>query len=92
MMNEVAERLRHIIDNHGPSAVAIYAGTKVVTNPTIGVLCSSFVDAIGSPMRFTSDTIDQAGKHVAKGCTASGWADRRPLTSRMPHSYWALTP
>lgn len=67
LLTEVADRLQGLIDTFGPNSVAIYTGTKAAATPTAGVLCQSFLDVIGSTMRFTSDTIDQPGKHVAKG-------------------------
>ncbi len=62
---EVAQRLRAIIDEHGPRAVAMYAGTNVLPYPTSAITANAFMRAIGSPMFFTSNTIDQPGKQIA---------------------------
>jgi len=64
-LDEVAERLRRIVDEDGPRAVAAYMGTAVVAYPAAGPLAKSFLDALGSPMYFTPGTIDQPGKFIA---------------------------
>ena len=56
-----------IIDEHGPRSVACYKGTCASRNPATGALLTAWMDAIGSPMRFDSNTIDQPGKAVALG-------------------------
>jgi anaerobic selenocysteine-containing dehydrogenase len=66
-MDEVADRLRSIIAEHGPRSVAVYAGTKLTQSPPAYPLSEAFMDAIGSRMRFTANTIDQPGKAIAKG-------------------------
>src|SRR5258708_37146058 len=37
-----------------------------VSSPVTGPMLQGFMQAIGSPMRFDPDTIDQSGKQVAK--------------------------
>lgn len=65
-MDEVADRLRAIIARHGPRAVAIYMGTNSLPYPA-GTACSfALLNAIGSPMFFTSNTIDQPNKQIAQ--------------------------
>jgi anaerobic selenocysteine-containing dehydrogenase len=65
-MDEVAARLRRIVDEHGPRSVAIYSGTAASRNPAARPVLNAFMDGIGSPMRFDSNTIDQPGKAVAQ--------------------------
>ena len=62
---EVADRLAGIIDAHGPRAVAFYNGTHGYNNFLTTAFAFSFMEAIGSPMLFTSVTIDQPGKAVS---------------------------
>jgi len=66
LMDEVAERLEQIVRRYGPKAVASYTGTMIVASATIRPMLGALMDAIGSPMRFDSDSLDQIGKHVAK--------------------------
>jgi anaerobic selenocysteine-containing dehydrogenase len=73
-ISEIAERLRGILDTHGPRSVALYTGTSSPKCPAAGPLADAFMDAIGSPMRFTSNTIDKPGKAIARGLHGSWMA------------------
>ncbi len=64
-MDEIAEKIQAIVAEHGPRSVAIYAGTGQVSSPVAPSVAVSFLMALGSPMHFTSSTIDQPGKHIA---------------------------
>lgn len=64
-IDEVAARLRAIVDEHGPRSVAVYTGTCASRNPAAKPVLLAFLRALGSPMRFDSNTIDQPGKAVA---------------------------
>ncbi len=64
-MDEVAQKLKRIIDEHGPRAVATYAGTYIFTYPATQPVSTAWMNAIGSNMMFTSNTIDQPGKSIA---------------------------
>jgi anaerobic selenocysteine-containing dehydrogenase len=64
-LDEVASRLRAIIDDSGPRAVALYTGTGAGFYPAAGETARSLWSALGSPMTFTPATIDQPGKYVA---------------------------
>ncbi|MEO5840643.1 MAG: molybdopterin-dependent oxidoreductase [Acidimicrobiales bacterium] len=65
-IKEIAARLDAIIAAHGPRSVAIYTGTAGSRNPAGRPMLNALMDAIGSPMRFDSNTIDQPGKAVAQ--------------------------
>jgi anaerobic selenocysteine-containing dehydrogenase len=62
---EVGDKLKDIIAKHGPRSVAIYVGTYGYNNFASNSFGYAFMDAIKSPMIFTSVTIDQPGKGTA---------------------------
>lgn len=64
-MDEVAERVREIVAEHGPRSVALYPGTYSGPHPASIPAGVGFMLGIGSKMVFTSAAIDQPGKHVA---------------------------
>lgn len=64
-LDEVAERISLILERHGPRSVAYYTGTYSAAHPATFPVLNAWMDAIDSPMRFTSNTIDQPGKAVA---------------------------
>lgn len=64
-IEEIAERTKAIVAAHGPRSVALYIGTFGYNNFANQGFALAFMDAIGSPMVFTSVTIDQPGKGVA---------------------------
>ncbi len=61
-LDEVADRLRAIIDEHGPRAVATYNGTYAFQNSAALAYSRAWHDALGSPSYYTSVTIDQPAK------------------------------
>ena len=61
-LDEVADKLRQIIDEHGPRAVATYNGTYAFQNSAQLAFSRAFHDALGSPSYYTSVTIDQPAK------------------------------
>ncbi len=64
-LDEIARRLTELVDAHGPRSVATYAATYAFPYPAGGAMANAFMDALGSPMRFVSGSIDQPGKPVA---------------------------
>jgi anaerobic selenocysteine-containing dehydrogenase len=66
-LDEIAERISGILERYGPRAVAYYTGTYSAAHPATFPVLNAWMDAMGSPMRFTSNTIDQPGKAVALG-------------------------
>jgi anaerobic selenocysteine-containing dehydrogenase len=64
-MDEIAERLRAIVDEHGPRAVAMYVGTYSGPHPASIPFAVAFLMSLGSRMFFTASTIDQPGKSIA---------------------------
>jgi anaerobic selenocysteine-containing dehydrogenase len=64
-MDEIAAKLRDLIETHGPRSVAFYVGTNCLPYPGSPLMASAFIRAIESPMFFTANTIDQPGKQIA---------------------------
>jgi anaerobic selenocysteine-containing dehydrogenase len=64
-LDEIGARLRAILAEHGPRAVATYSGTAAYMNGATYPVVRAFHAAIGSPMNFTSLSIDQPAKIVA---------------------------
>ncbi len=63
-ISEMADRLRAIVDEHGPGSVALYNGTYALAPPA-SMLAGAFMNALGSPMTFSCGSIDQPGKFLA---------------------------
>jgi len=72
---EIAARVGMIVEQHGPRSVALYFGTGSMSfMPAIGVAVG-WMQAIGSPMIFTANTIDKPGAQIAQaahGCWPAG--------------------
>lgn len=64
-LDEVAAKIRQIVDSHGPRSLALYGGNGVLGHAAGNVVASRLWRAIGSPMTFSSATIDQPGKPIA---------------------------
>ena len=64
-LDEIAERLREIIDEHGPRSVASYTGTGGYQNSVAVPAARAFHRGIGSRSFYTSVTIDQPAKATA---------------------------
>jgi anaerobic selenocysteine-containing dehydrogenase len=64
-MDEVAERLRRIVDESGPRAFAAYLGTMSGGTTPADPFVASLLEAVGSKMKFTPATIDKPGKSLA---------------------------
>jgi anaerobic selenocysteine-containing dehydrogenase len=62
---EVAEKLKAIVARHGPRSVAVFAGSFCVQNTLTNTFTLAFWEALGSPMYFTPEPIDQPGKPIA---------------------------
>jgi anaerobic selenocysteine-containing dehydrogenase len=75
-LDEIADQIKQIIAVHGPRAVALYVGTGMGKSVPAFALADSFMEGIGSSMRFSANTIDQPGKQIAKGL----------------HGYWMAPP
>jgi anaerobic selenocysteine-containing dehydrogenase len=66
-LDEIAEIMRGLLDRYGPRSLAMYIGTQAAQSAPVFPLSRSLFDALGSPMIFSANTIDQPGKQVAAG-------------------------
>src|SRR5438067_1667287 len=65
VVDEIADRLRDVVDRHGPNAVAIYIGTSSAAYPAMGSVAAALLTALGSKMIFSAASIDQPGTRIA---------------------------
>jgi anaerobic selenocysteine-containing dehydrogenase len=80
-IDEIATRVQRILDEHGPRSVAIYTGTYSFPYPAAAPVAFAWMNAIRSPMRFTSATIDQPGKMIAPALHGNWMAGAHPFES-----------
>jgi anaerobic selenocysteine-containing dehydrogenase len=64
-LDEIAVKLKAILDRHGPDSVAIYTGTLFYQLPQTAAMATAWMDALRLRLRFSSGTIDQPGKQIA---------------------------
>jgi anaerobic selenocysteine-containing dehydrogenase len=79
-MDEIAQALAAIIERSGPRAVALYNGTKAWANVGYG-LSRSWLDGIGSPSLYTTVTIDQPAKSMARALHGGWMAGHQDIAS-----------
>ncbi len=63
-LDEIAEQLMTLINQHGPRSMASYCGTATFQNAAAQPVIRAFHRATESPSFYTSITIDQPGKLV----------------------------
>ena len=66
-LDEIAEKLRGLIDTKGPRAVASYCGTHSFQNSAQLAVAKGWHKGLKSPSFYTSVTVDQPAKFVAMG-------------------------
>ena len=65
VLDEIAAKVGQLIRDHGPRSIALYTGTYSFPYPAGTAMAGAFMKAIGSPMQFSSGSIDQPGKPMA---------------------------
>ncbi|HKR89629.1 MAG TPA: molybdopterin-dependent oxidoreductase [Phenylobacterium sp.] len=66
-LDEIAEKIRRSIEQHGPSSVALYIGTAGYRKSFNLSMAKQFMGKIGSPSVFSTMTIDQSAHWVVDG-------------------------
>ncbi len=76
-IHEIGERLTTIVERYGSQAVALYFGTSL--NSCLGAVtfASAFMNAIGSSLQFSTNTIDKGGRDVAAALHGTWMAPRQ---------------
>jgi anaerobic selenocysteine-containing dehydrogenase len=64
-LDEIAEKIAALIQEHGPRSVASFSGTAAFANSGTLPVVRAFHDGIGSVSKFSTLTIDQPAKMVA---------------------------
>jgi anaerobic selenocysteine-containing dehydrogenase len=77
--DDIAQRLRIILDRDGPEAIGLFRGTGAFHSTTAFAMHGSFLDALGSSQIFTTLTIDQSAKMVAAGRLGSWHAGKEHI-------------
>jgi len=75
-LDEIAQKLEHIISEHGPRSVATYIGTGAYQNSVGVAVASSWHKGFSSPSFYTSLTIDQPAHRsslLRLGSWEAGW-------------------
>ena len=65
MIAEIADRVRAIVEQHGPRSVAAYIGTGVVSHPVGASMAAAWFRALRSPMIFSAATIDKPAANTS---------------------------
>lgn len=76
VLDDIAARLRRIIDEHGPRSVAVFMGTQAFFGAANCASAPAFAQALGTPSLYMTMTIDQSAKWVAAeriGKYNAGW-------------------
>ncbi|MET0255596.1 MAG: molybdopterin-dependent oxidoreductase, partial [Luteibacter sp.] len=78
-LDDLAARLRHVIDEHGPNAVGVYFGSGLGMDAGGYRLADTFYKALGAPPKFSPLTIDGTAK-VLVASMVGGFPGLSPKT------------
>ena len=78
-LDEIADKLRAIIDAGGAKAVAMYIGSGAMLNGATMMVSSAFREALATPSYFTCSSIDQSSKFLTVGRLGMWGAGRHAI-------------
>jgi anaerobic selenocysteine-containing dehydrogenase len=78
-LDDIAERLRKVIDTHGPNAVGFYFGSGLGMDASGYRMGDTFYKSLGAPPKFSPLTIDGTAK-VLGSCLVGGFPGLSPKT------------
>ena len=78
-LDDIAARLRKIIDTHGPNAVGYYFGSGLGMDASGYRMADTFYKSFGAPPKFSPLTIDGCAK-VLTACLVGGFPGLNPKT------------
>ncbi len=78
-LDDLAHRLRHVIDQRGPNSVGVYFGSGLGMDASGFRLADTFYKALGTPPRFSPMTIDGCAKVLAAS-VIGGFTGLHPKT------------
>ena len=76
-LDDVAARLRDVLDEHGPGAVATFSGTGAFNDPMGGWVLGRLKQALGVTQSYSTSTVDAVSKTLV-GYTMAGTASLIP--------------
>lgn len=65
-LDQVADDLRELLEQHGPRSIALYYGTGTAYSGLAYNIAKSWLRSIGSPEHYTSMTLDQSSLYVCR--------------------------
>lgn len=80
-LDEIAERVRTLVDRYGPHSVGAFLGTTGYFNVPATQMLLAFLSGLGSRSFFSSHTIDSSSKVVAAGRLGTWAAGKQPFSS-----------
>jgi anaerobic selenocysteine-containing dehydrogenase len=80
-LDEIAGRLRQIVETYGPRSVALYVGMGCVPFIASYSIAAGWLRALGSPMFFTAGSIDKPGILIALALHGLWQAGQPPVDS-----------
>ena len=63
-LDEIAARLKELVDRHGPASVGLWFGTGAFSSSLAISVGKGFASSLGTPQIYTTQTIDQSPKAI----------------------------
>lgn len=78
-LDEIADKMRDIIEQHGKDAIATYTGSHTYLTATAWIMLPMFRDALGTQSYYSTATIDQSSKFVTAERLGVWGAGKQPI-------------